>query len=886
MSGWTDILQDIKQRHPFLSQLEVCGSQGFSSELPEALQASFDIAENLRCGDPDHKRLAIIFPLLLYCPEWIAVVCSLSAVKQEFLPTIGNLAPFSPGQKLLLDGRFIVEYVRQEIKYGDPFIVVRMSAKSKAGEKPTNTEKWFRINEILRFQPTETRRPLTPIQNVVSQSDHLLDRLLDIRSFGNRSIFTNEVVLVSRLTKVRQFAEKTHIVNPASPEQSVSLRDLFQWGGITVEGELEQWGHEQIDAEPVIGVAPDLITLREYLSDRQRSDILIILDSRLPFANDLQALDEILDEGFSILVLMEQGNMYEFSHLENRGFKTWTWSASALRQLKRVESSEKSKPEIPFHIFNRTVRNYRVRQIQSISCDLSVLDGAAEMLQAIAKRLQSDDPELNNIVAKSYRILLNLSRLLRPLCIDNGFTRDKILGDLERVKSDVESKSIWLDKTDIVALYDLLKAIRAVLVSPSNISQKIDKLEGDFKSRPRNIQTAIVVADASEVSITEDFWRENVPRRRFSDSHFVALSELRDEREYDRVVVCGWLGASRMRQLYDSCIAPSITVLTYAFEKTWLRSAVSRWCSQTEKYEKAELSIGEKAKIFETNPVKFEKMHDSRVRTIPAENRKTTFDIEDFELRLRTYRRNLYANPSVSGETTTEAHFVAFSRDTMAYLRPNHKMPVVTDFITGHADESAEIPSRDVSQLNVGDYVMFREGSDSDLLRDLADGALDREGKGDLRRVAGLWKKALKKFVSEHPGGLVGALVELENAGLKRTEITIRGWLSDEHRIGPLYEKDVEIIARVSGSQDLKQQLDYVRRAISEVRGAHRQAARFLAQKLIAQVPFMLQQGIDESHTIEIEDIGRAFVVRIEDVDEDAIEVPISHVNCLLQGEF
>ena len=51
MSGWTDILQGIKKRHPFLKQLEVCGSEDFSSLLPEALQASFDIAENLRRED-------------------------------------------------------------------------------------------------------------------------------------------------------------------------------------------------------------------------------------------------------------------------------------------------------------------------------------------------------------------------------------------------------------------------------------------------------------------------------------------------------------------------------------------------------------------------------------------------------------------------------------------------------------------------------------------------------------------------------------------------------------------------------------------------------------------------------------------------------------------
>ena len=365
MSGWTDILQAVKQRHPFLRQLKVCGSEHFSSPLPEALQASFDIAENQRCEDSNYKHLAMIFPLLLDCPEWIAVGCSLAAIKQDFFPNIERLPTFSPGQKLLLDGKYVVEFVKEEELYGTQFLWMKMSAKSKAGQKPVNTIKTFPASDRLRFQPTDTRRPLTPIENIDSQpSDHPLDRLLDIGSFGNRFIFTNEVVLVSRLNKVRQFAEKTHIVNPASPEQSISLRDLFQWGGITVEGELEQWGHQQIDAEPVIGVAPDLITLREYLFNRQSSDVLIILDGNLPFANDLPALDEILSERYPILALIENRHLDGLQHLEEREFKTWVWSEQDLQQFENVESIDVSNQQLPFRHFHRTIQNYNARQIE------------------------------------------------------------------------------------------------------------------------------------------------------------------------------------------------------------------------------------------------------------------------------------------------------------------------------------------------------------------------------------------------------------------------------------------------------------------------------------------------------------------------------------------
>ena len=888
MSGWTDILQDIKQRHSFLRQLKVCGSQHFSSPLPEALQASFDIAENLRCGNPDYKHLAMIFPLLLDCPEWIAVGCSLAAIKQDFFSDIESLTPFSPGQKLLLDGKYVVEYVKEEELYGAHFLWMKMSAKSKSGRKPENTIRTFPVSDRLRFQPTDTRKPLTLIENIDSQpSDHALDQLLDIGSFGNRSIFTNEVVLVSRLTRVRQFAEKTHIVNPASPRQSVSLRDLFQWGGITVEGELEQWGHQQIDAEPVIGVAPDLITLREYLFNRQESDVQIILDGNLPFANDLQVLDEILDEGYPLLALMENRHLDDLKHLKGRGFKTWVWSEQDLQQFELAESIDVSNQQTPFRYFHRTIQNYNARQIEETVCERSGLDVAAEQLQIFSNQCHSDNLEHRSIERRFYHFLLNFSRLLRPFGIEDGVVRDKGLEDLlEQIQSDVKDKAIWLEKDAVSTAHKFVDKIKTLIENPNSISGKIIELEKILQNKTRKNQSSIVLADTSEVPITERYWQDIVPRNKQKGIHFVTPSELEFEQDYDHLIVCGWLGTERMRKLFDSCIAPSITVLMYPFEQEWFYSAVSKWHREKENLKKAELTQHQKAKILQTQPENLSVTHKSKEGGPHVTLPKTDFDIADFELRLHTYRRDLYARPSSPGETTTEARFVDFSHGMYAYLRPNHKMPVVTDFIVGHADESARVPSRDVSQLKVGDYVIFREGSDSDLLRELADRGLAGVGKDEHREIAGLWKRALMQFVFEHPDGFDGALIELWDEGLKPTEITIRSWLNDEYRIGPLNEKDIEIIARVSGNQKLQERLDDVRRAIKEVRGAHHQAARFLAQKFIVQVPSLLKQGLAESHTIEIEDIGQAFVVCVEYIDEEDIEVPLTEVNRLFRDEF
>ena len=147
---------------------------------------------------------------------------------------------------------------------------------------------------------------------------------------------------------------------------------------------------------------------------------------------------------------------------------------------------------------------------------------------------------------------------------------------------------------------------------------------------------------------------------------------------------------------------------------------------EKEKLKKAELTEHQKAKILQTQPENLSVTQKSKEQKPPDAPPETDFDIADFELRLHPPGPG--PRPPSPGENTTEARFVDFSHDMYAYLRPNHKVPVVTNFIAGHADESAGVPSADVSQLKVGDYVIFREGSDSDLLRDLADRGLARAG--------------------------------------------------------------------------------------------------------------------------------------------------------------
>src|SRR5262249_20262808 len=127
-------------------------------------------------------------------------------------------------------------------------------------------------------------------------------------------------------------------------------------------------------------------------------------------------------------------------------------------------------------------------------------------------------------------------------------------------------------------------------------------------------------------------------------------------------------------------------------------------------------------------------------------------DITDFEVRIRQYRQDALVRSAQSNqEERIRAVYVRFASGYYAFLTDNHKVPVATDILAQYTTGKQELPRKSLSELRVGDYVVFREGAHSDVLREWADRGLLRAGKGNLRAVASLWKEALREFVGILP---------------------------------------------------------------------------------------------------------------------------------------
>jgi hypothetical protein len=264
------------------------------------------------------------------------------------------------------------------------------------------------------------------------------------------------------------------------------------------------------------------------------------------------------------------------------------------------------------------------------------------------------------------------------------------------------------------------------------------------------------------------------------------------------------------------------------------------------------------------------------------------FDIEEFELRLRVYGDGRSLPTPGPGEKELPAFQVTLSGGYSCYLTEHYEIPVVTDFVSSASGESEKIPMKNVSALNIGDFVVFNEGTQGDVLRELADEALRRSGRGHLREISSLWKLALRQFADTSPDGFLDssevrhAVRRLIAAGIERTEVTLRSWLTDGATIGPRDDGDLDIIARAIENPILSARLNEVKGAIREVRGAHLQASSYLAKKLLAYLPEMLNgTRVESSLILDVGGLTRAVVACVEEIAEDPICVGATQVNRL-----
>jgi hypothetical protein len=252
---------------------------------------------------------------------------------------------------------------------------------------------------------------------------------------------------------------------------------------------------------------------------------------------------------------------------------------------------------------------------------------------------------------------------------------------------------------------------------------------------------------------------------------------------------------------------------------------------------------------------------------------------------LVTYRQRAYRNAKADGgEAEVSARLVMFEGNAHAFLRESFKANVVTHLLdTAHEDtgeDNIDVQRKTVKELKAGDALLFHRRSDRDVIRVTA----DKEMPAGMRETATLWQKALISYAQQEGINYRGVWQRLKQAGCTLHHQTIRIWMEDEDMIAPRqYERDVRIIAKVTGDPQLNRQIETVLNAINTVFGAHQRASHKLAFEVLHRAVDILKEERRQAKLIEIE--SDIVIVRVIEIDNSDTPVRVSIANRLQDAD-
>ncbi|MFC2016892.1 DrmE family protein [Chloroflexota bacterium] len=869
---WQQLSRQIKRNYDFIDRISIEDSDGLQEKIHPLLGISSAMTLQAIYSRTS-TRLALVFPSNLLCAQWISAICTLKIMKDDY-ETLSADRHFAVGQKLLVGNKYVVEYLgeRFEPQLGKNYIYVRCRDLSKYGI-PSELKLLYQPIAADR-QLSSHKRVCVAVMNARSKLSPL-DTILDIGSMGNKALFDKNIILVSKIGETQRFAKEIFV-------NGISITDLFLIGKLDVNGDTSIIGQHQIQGNPSCIISSDLFGVSNYIGDNPDKTKGIIIDGSTNYVNNLQLLDEILDRKIPVIVISDTFDTEYLEYLTDRDFLIWQWNKQNIIDSGSI--TEPAKPSL-FSSINNSLSNYCTQQIDQIQCDYPELSDAVEEVLGIRSFISRDQEDINIPYSKLIQFINDISRLVR---IPDQSWQESSLQRLTLLQQQFRQQQIWLSDKANQGLERIFNILTRIASQPfAGEGHKASQLHGIIKDTEEPELLNIVVSRAEEVEYASSYWKDQFPDKDFKNIQFRTVSELfnlDDASVPTKIIICGWLNSERMYSLLHSYIVPKYTLLAYPFEKKWFASASKSWVRRNN----FDIHAKDFSEIFGLSE-KDLKSIEYEVIEPPEPVKKDELDILDFELKIKAYRYHGYTSSTGYQDETCKAKLVVFNQNMFAFITESHRLPVVTDIVKGGVSEG-EIPHRYVRELRVGDYILFQE-SDRNILREIADKGLAREGKHGLRTTAGLWREALRETHMHNASGFEGLVRSLSDAGCKRLPSTIRNWLYDDNQIGPGKKRDLRYIAKATDNKLLLDRIEEVETAISTVRGAHIQASSYIRHKLLAKLPELIANrdrtgyGTQQSMQIDIEEYGRVTILQIEEIADDWEETPINSVNCLFSEE-
>lgn len=734
----------------------------------------------------------------------------------------------------------------------------------------------FPLSDIRRLEVTTATRPagkLAKIPRSVPQT--AFDRLLEIDNSGSFKALFNHVLLLDYKSEFQEVVNSILLQKITPIADMPPLGELLPLGSISQPDDggnvrLKKWNFLNFNCDPLVGVTSSQEKMVAACRAADPYSKVVVVNGPGLLASHLQAYDEIA-ESQHLVIIAEHDEQEQMQLLANRKCKFWWLGQREIFMGVGNEMTNETTAKVFGPVF-RSARNEAKMEVESEVCEDLILNDIAVRLISIDEAVKADETgTTRSIVSRTFKLLNDVASLFQIPTQDESH---RFADQLSVIRHELERDRHWIGEP-AVTIEEICRLFDFVFSG----TYRLGETKGDLLLKVfRNMcgttgqQTAILARNNSQVKQLEN-WSN---RFGFGARVFTS-STVPEDGSFDCVVCAAWPGSDAFQRMARRFLAPRIIVIGYAFENNWLKQCHRKLRQRPQlpgfsQIEKSELMKDGKA-VRIVWPEEPEKSEAETKPVVPI------FSIWAFENRIRSVRKGGTVSSLITEETIA-AKYVGFRGDSYAYITEAHKLPIVTDLLVAQEGTRQKTPMKEIEQVRVGDFAVFRDGGDRDVIQVIADQQLQRNGHdaAALRKRANLWVETLRSTGLQAEQILVG----LMKFGPRKNLFTIRNWLSNDSIIGPGLRTDLDSIAKLTESQELEGSKEEVWAAIKQIRGAHLSAGMWLTGVLLQKLPSCLGEIEENGTKINIEDVVTAWVVQVEDISPQFEQFPRSSVNHLL----
>jgi hypothetical protein len=871
------IHQHLRERFPLLTRLRVQGPNGNvpAETLPLYLGMLLAAMEA-----PPAPPLCFVFPRRGDVGRIAAILYCLARLKQRHRDLIRQVAldHFKSGQLVRIHPSQEV-FVYEGVRLDDPdhFWLSELDlSRPNAGYRTRFPVRMnFPLGAIQRLEPTEAKRPKGDIRSrareLQTPPPAPIDHLLDTATFGNLAALTNELLLLDSQGGFFEFVGDLFIQPGISIDDMPAVRDALPLGKLvqpTLQARpgFRAWDETCATGEPVIAVTSSDETLANFCIDAPVRSKLVIVNG-LSRLRSLQAYDDIA-ETQKLILFADHNDEEMIEALAKRGCRFWDLGKAELLAGMNGNGAHGVIGSV-----SHWARNYEHLQIDDEPCEDSQLDEVClrlEKFHGVVSR--GDDGPLARLVGRAWRLFGDACSAIE---VPGAEERSRALAELDRFRTEIRGNAAWLAPESTQILIDIADLLTRCHGPDSKLGRsKGAAIYHALKVGNENGDRIALIA-RNENKVTE--LRSWLYRRGLQKSVEVfSIRTLPDDQQFSRLLVVSWPGGDTLKEAVAKLSAPHVTLVGYPCERRWLRQCRPRFHRRSQV---TALNPKEKAALVSgTAGPGFNWPEESPSQTTSAGGEPTA-DIWTFERQLRSARIGLAARPTEATDTL-QARYVRFSGNFYAFLTETHKVPVATDLVSGRARPNQKLPERAISDIKSGDFVVFPESGDRELVQELADKLIGPTA-AKLRKLARLWKEALQTS-GQTPEDF---LRHARNLNRPRHPATIRHWFADTSQIGPREKEDLVLIALATGNQRLNAEIEDVRLAIERLWSSHLSAGMRLRDVLLQRLPQVIGQIEEGGTQVDLAELGSAWVVQVESIAADSEPRGRGEVNRLLSED-